>query len=196
MNSRRIVLASSSRYRAELLRRIVPRFEQLAPSIDESAQAGESAAMQVERLSRGKARAVVAERPDALIIASDQLAETGLGGRLGKPGDARGAVKQLRELCGTEVAFLTGVCVLDARTGGEHFQLVATRVRLREVSATAVEHYVAREEPFDCAGSFKVESLGIALFEWVRSDDPTALIGLPLIATVALLRTAGFDVLA
>lgn len=195
MSPRRVVLASSSRYRAELLRRLVPGFEQLAPSVDERALGNESAAMQVERLSRAKARAVATARPDALVVASDQLAQTERGDRLGKPGDAHGAALQLRQISGTEVAFLTGVCVLDARTSNESYRLVETRVRLRELSADAIETYVSRDEPFDCAGSFKAERLGIALFEWVRSDDPTALVGLPLIATAALLRAAGLDVL-
>lgn len=195
MIRRAVVLASSSRYRAELLHRILSGFEQLAPSVDESPHADESATTQVERLSRTKARAVAAIRPDALIIASDQLAETSDGRRLGKPGDAVAAAAQLRTLSGTEVKFLTGVCVLDGRSGMEHYRLVETLARMRVLGSADMAHYIARERPFDCAGSFKSEGLGIALFEWIRSDDPTALIGLPLIATTALLRAVGFDVL-
>lgn len=192
---RPVVLASSSPYRAELLRRIVPSFEQIAPAVDESALESESPAAQVERLSRTKARAIGAIRPGALIVASDQLAETSDGGQLGKPGDALTAAAQLRALSGSEVTFLTGVCVLGGDCGAERYRMVETRVRLRDLDAAAIADYVKRERPFDCAGSFKVEGLGIALLEWVRSDDPTALIGLPLIATVGLLREAGFDVL-
>ncbi|MEO6065548.1 MAG: Maf family nucleotide pyrophosphatase [Lysobacterales bacterium] len=193
--ARTIVLASSSPYRAELLRRIVPEFEQIAPGVDESALESETVAAQVERLSRAKARAIAAIRPGALVVASDQLAQTSDGGQLGKPGNAFGAAAQLHELSGTEVRFLTGVCVLGGHSDAESYLMIETRVRLRVLSDVTIANYVALERPFDCAGSFKAESLGIALFEWVRSDDPTALIGLPLIATATLLREAGFDAL-
>jgi len=196
MSSRQVVLGSSSRYRAELLRRVVPNFEQLSPGIDENALDGEAIASQVERLSRAKARAVASLRPHAVVIASDQLAETADGVVLGKPGDADGAAAQLGSLSARQARFLTGVCVLDAVSRVERYRLVETRVQLRSLSARDIHHYLQREQPFDCAGSFKSEGLGIALFQWVRSDDPTALVGLPLIALVALLQEVGFEVLA
>ncbi len=193
MSRRDIVLASGSRYRAELLRRVFAAFEQLSPALDESALAGETTADTIERLSRGKARSVATLRPDALIIASDQLAISDSGRVLGKPANADEAIAQLEAMSGQSVHFMTGVCVLDARTGDEGYRRVDTEVRLRALRGTEIRQYVAREQPFDCAGSFKAEALGIALLERVRSDDPTALIGLPLITTLDLLRLAGCE---
>ena len=190
------MLGSSSKYRAELLRRVVSDFEQLSPGIDETSQDREPVVSQVERLSRAKARAVASLRPRALVIASDQLAETRDGAVLGKPHDTHAAAAQLQALSGNQARFLTGVCVLDAESGAERYRLVETLVQMRSLTRSDIDHYLRREQPFDCAGSFKSEGLGIALFEWVRSDDPTALIGLPLIATIGLLRDVGFDVLS
>ncbi len=195
MTSARIVLGSSSRYRAELLCRVISDFEQVAPGIDESALEHESPASQVERLSRAKARAVATLRPLAVVIASDQLATTADGDILGKPGDSDTATAQLRALSGKQARFLTGVCVLDAAAGFERYRMVETLIQFRPLENSDIDRYLRREQPFDCAGSFKSEGLGIALFEWVRSDDPTALVGLPMIATVSLLRDAGIDTL-
>lgn len=196
MTSRCIVLASGSRYRAEMLRRLVPEFATRSPDIDESALAHETAEAQVQRLSIAKARAVAAHYPNALIIGSDQLAQTSDDTRLGKPGTAAAAVAQLASISGQTLEFLTGICVFDSESDRHLYRQVGTSVRLRALDAAGIERYVAREQPLDCAGSFKAEGLGIALFEWIRSDDPTALIALPLIAAAAMLREAGFDVLA
>ncbi len=196
MNSRRIVLASGSTYRAELLGRLVPKFDTEVPNIDEASVPEESAVEQVQRLSIAKAQAVRCRYPEAIIIGSDQIALTADGRRLGKPGTAEDAVQQLHSISGQTVQFLTGLCVLDGASGRYLYRQVETAVHLRTLGLGEIERYVARERPLDCAASFKAEGLGIALFEWIRSDDPTALIGLPLIATATLLRQAGFEVLA
>ena len=192
---REIVLASTSRYRRELLGRVVAGARSAAPDIDESALAGERPEAQVLRLARAKAARVAASCPDAIVIGSDQLA-AGSAGTLGKPGTAERARQQLATLSGTSVRFLTAVAVLDARSGRTLDALDVTEVQFRRLSPEDIERYVAREQPFDCAGSFKSEGLGIALFERVRSDDPTALIGLPLIALCRLLRELGVEPLA
>ncbi|GAB6197311.1 Maf family protein [Lysobacter xanthus] len=189
MTEPRLVLASTSRYRRELLERLGHAFEAIAPGVDETAQVGEGPGALVERLARAKAAAVALAHPDAIVIGSDQLAE--FDGRvLGKPGTPDRAVGQLVAMSGREVAFLTAVCVMRGeREAGLHVD--RTVVRFRTLSANEIERYVAREQPLDCAGSFKSEGLGITLFEAVETVDPTALIGLPLIATARLLRTAG-----
>jgi septum formation protein len=193
--AREIVLASTSRYRRELLARILPAVRCVAPDIDESALPGESPEAQVLRLARAKAARVAALCPDALVIGSDQLAAAG-SGRLGKPGNAEAARAQLAALSGTGVRFLTAVAVLDARTGRVLDATDVTEVRFRRLDPAEIERYLAREQPFDCAGSFKSEGLGIVLFERIRSEDPTALIGLPLIALCRLLRELGVEPLA
>lgn len=189
-----LVLASSSRYRRELLARLGLEFECLSPDVDESVLPGESPGEMVLRLSRAKADAVARDRPDALIIGSDQCAE--LDGRiLGKPGDRKGAIAQLRAASGREVVFHTGLCLLNARAGRARELCVPFRVRFRTLDSAMIEDYLQRDAPFDCAGSFRSEGLGIALFERMEGDDPTALIGLPLIALVSLLREEGVAVL-
>lgn len=187
-----LVLGSTSRYRAELLRRLTPHFRQAAPDVDEAALPGETPALLAQRLAQAKARAVAARHPGALVIGSDQVAELD-GQILGKPGDAARATAQLQASSGRDVRFHTALCLLDARRDPPalHQALDVTDVRFRVLGADEIERYIEREQPLDCAGSFKSEGLGISLFEHIRNDDPSALVGLPLIALCRLLRAAG-----
>lgn len=188
-----LVLGSSSRYRAELLRRLVPDFEQRSPGTDETLTPGEAPAEGALRLAVAKAHAAARGLADALVIGSDQIAE--LDGRaLGKPGSIEGAQAQLAACAGREVRFHTALCLLDTRAGREHTHLDTTRVQFRSLTHAEIARYVERERPLDCAGSFKCEGLGIALFERIDSSDPTALVGLPLIALARLLRETGLAV--
>lgn len=191
---RELVLASSSRYRAELLARLGLPFQSLSPDVDESARDGEAPARLVERLSLHKAQAIARQRPQALIIGSDQVAVCA-DQVLGKPGTEARAREQLTLLSGQTVRFLTGLCLLDAAAGSHQSTLAETRVRFRTLSAAEIADYVRRERPVDCAGAFKSEGLGVALFEAIEGDDPNALIGLPLIALCTLLARAGVPVL-
>lgn len=191
---RQLVLASSSTYRRALLARLGLAFDARAPDVDERALAGESPSRLVRRLALAKARALVAHCPQSLIIGSDQVAVID-GQVLGKPGNEERAVAQLTAASGRTVRFLTSLCVLDARSGGYEVEVIPSDVRFRVLAAAEIRNYVARERPLDCAGSFKCEGLGIALFEAVSSDDPTALIGLPLIALNGMLARAGLEVL-
>ncbi|MGN2244341.1 Maf family protein [Frateuria sp. GZRR33] len=190
----RLVLGSTSRYRAELLRRLVPEFEQRAPGTDETLVPGEAPAEGALRLAIAKAEGAACGLSDtALVIGSDQIAE--LDGRaLGKPGSVEGARAQLADCSGREVRFHTGLCLLDTRDGRRHTHLDTTRVLFRPLTASEIARYVGREMPLDCAGSFKCEGLGISLFEHIDSRDPTALVGLPLIALARLLRETGLAV--
>lgn len=191
---RALVLASTSRYRRELLSRLGVPFDVTAPDVDETPGPDEAPAELAARLALAKARAVAFRHPDALVIGSDQAAV--LDGRLlGKPGATHAAERQLALASGREVDFLTGLCVLDTRTGVACVEVVPYRVRFRVLSATEIAAYVAREQPCDCAGGFKAEGLGIALFDAMEGTDPTSLIGLPLIRLCAMLREAGLDVL-
>lgn len=191
MNAPRVVLASTSRYRAELLRRLLPDFEQIAPGVDEFAEPGEAPAERATRLARLKALAVAENISDAIVIGSDQVAE--LDGRvLDKPGNAANARAQLQLCSGHAARFHTAACVIDARRGNQASQAAdLTRVVFRTLSGDEIARYVERERPLDCAGGFKAEALGISLFERIESTDPTALIGLPLIALAKLLRERG-----
>jgi septum formation protein len=189
----RIVLASTSRYRAELLRRLLPEFEQRAPGTDETAMPGETPGARAVRLALAKAAAATGGLADALVIGSDQVAELD-GAQLDKPGSAANARAQLAASSGRVVHFHTALCLLDTRSGRHQLHVDHTRAHFRALSATEIERYVAREQPLDCAGSFKCEGLGISLFERIDSEDPSALIGLPLIALARLLRTAGVAV--
>ncbi len=191
---RKLVLASTSVYRRQLLTRLGLEFECAAPAIDETPGAVESPADTATRLAELKARAPAARHPDALIIGSDQVAALG-GERLGKPGDHDSAVRQLRAASGKTVDFHTAVCVLDTRSGRVRGRIVPCRVSFRALSAPEIETYLRREQPYDCAGSAKSEGLGIALIERIETDDPTSLIGLPLIALTALLAESGCPVL-
>jgi len=188
-----LVLASTSRYRRELLSRLTTGFRSVSPVVDEAPSPPELPAQLATRLAHAKAAEVATRAPGAIVIGSDQVAD--LDGRvLGKPGNARAAREQLVACSGREVVFHTALCLVDAR-GGTHAAADVTRVRFRTLATDEIARYVEREQPLDCAGSFKAEALGIALFERIESDDPTGLIGLPLIALCRLLRDAGIAVL-
>ena len=189
----RIVLASTSRYRAELLRRLLPDFEQRAPGTDESALPGEAPDARAARLALAKATAAAIDLTDALVIGSDQVAELAEQ-TLDKPGSAANARAQLAASSGRVVHFHTALCLLDTRSGRRQLHVDHTRVHFRTLGAAEIERYVAREQPLDCAGSFKCEGLGISLFERIDSEDPSALVGLPLIALAQMLRAAGVAV--
>ncbi|WP_131111212.1 Maf family protein [Sulfuricystis thermophila] len=192
MSLPRLVLASTSPYRRELLGRLHLPFETCAPATDETPLAGEAPAATAERLSLAKAQAVVARYPAALIIGSDQVAYCG-DQRFGKPGSRDNARRQLRALSGKTAIFHTGLCLLNSATGRHHLRGVATEVRFRELSDAEIERYLDLEDALNCAGSARSEGLGISLLEWMRSDDPTALIGLPLIALCEMLRAEGLE---
>jgi septum formation protein len=186
-----LILASTSRYRRSLLERIAPPFEALSPGVDEAPLAGEVPRARAMRLSLAKARAVAERHPNAIVIGSDQVAA--LGERvLDKPGTEAVCREQLRALSGNTAHFFTGCAVLGLEAGLTYEHLDTTTVTFRELADTEIHRYVAREQPFDCAGGFKVEALGITLFERVESADPTALIGLPLIWVASALRKAGY----
>lgn len=188
-----LVLASTSTYRRVLLERLGLPFEVARPEVDETPRPGESPQALAERLALAKAETMLADASDETwVIGSDQVAELD-GQPLGKPGSHAGAVAQIQSMSGREVRFLTALC-LAGHDGRRLQALDITRVRFRALSNDEIERYVARERPLDCAGSFKVEGLGIALFDEIDNRDPTALIGLPLIATARLLREAGFAV--
>jgi septum formation protein len=191
MNVPRIVLGSTSRYRAGLLRRIIDGFEQVAPDTDEAPLLGEAPSARAARLSEAKARAAATNLRDALVIGSDQVAALG-DTVLHKPGSMETAREQLRASSGKYIDFFTGLCVFDTRDGRARSALDHTRVFFRELTDAEIDRYLERERPFDCAGSFKSEAAGIALFERIESVDPTALVGLPLIALARLLRESGF----
>jgi septum formation protein len=189
-----LVLGSTSVYRRELLSRLRVPFEVCAPDVDETPMPGEAPVDLAQRLALAKARAVATQHPDAVIIGSDQVADLD-GEPLGKPGSHERAVEQLRAMRGKRVLFHTAVAVVRAGTGYEGRALSTVTVTFRSLTDAEIETYLRAEEPYDCAGSAKSEALGIALVDAIESDDPTSLIGLPLIRTCALLREAGFDVL-
>jgi septum formation protein len=190
-----LILGSTSRYRRDLLLRLGLPFDVQAPRVDETPRPGESPAVLAERLAGEKAREVAARFPQAVVIGSDQVAD--LEGRpIGKPGDHANAVRQLTEASGRTLIFQTAVRVVCLATGYDAGERVPVEVRFRSLGADEIERYLRIERPYDCAGSAKSEGLGIALLDAVRSDDPTALVGLPLIATARLLRAAGIDPLA
>jgi septum formation protein len=185
------VLASTSRYRRELLERLGLPFDLARPEVDEAALPGESPRDLAVRLAQAKAQAVACRRSDgAWALGSDQVADVE-GQSLGKPGGRSAAIEQLRAMSGRVVRFHTALCLAHA-DGRLHADCDLTEVHMRQLSDAEIERYVDAEQPFDCAGSFKSESLGITLFERIDNRDPTALVGLPLIATCRLLRAAGF----
>lgn len=190
----RLVLASTSRYRAELLGRLRVAFDAVAPHVDESRLPGESPRDMALRLAQAKARAVARERPDAWVIGSDQVCVLD-DLALGKPGTVDAAQDQLRQLSGRTATFHTAVCVC-APDGREQVANVPTTVEFRTLGEAEISAYVALDQPLDCAGSAKSEALGPALLRAMRSDDPTALVGLPLITVCEMLRATGYDVLA
>jgi septum formation protein len=190
MTAPRLILGSTSRYRAELLQRLRIEFEQRAPGTDEAALPGEAPADRALRLAIAKAEAAAEGIADALVIGSDQVAELD-GQILDKPGSPERARDQLAASSGRVVHFHTALCLLDGRSGRRHTHVDHTRVHFRELADQEIARYIERERPLDCAGSFKCEGLGITLFERIDNEDPTALIGLPLIALARLLRQAG-----
>jgi len=188
-----IILASGSKYRAELLRRLHVPFAIWAPDLDESVLAGETPSQMARRLALAKARAGAAFHPGALVIGADQVAD--LNGRaLGKPGTREIAQVQLAAMRGQTVIFHTALALARPGGGEPAVEMVETDVRFRALTEREIDRYLALEPAFDCAGSAKAEALGIALTESIRSDDPTALIGLPLIALARMLRAAGVPV--
>jgi len=192
---RPLVLGSTSRYRKELLSRLGLPFEVASPDVDETPQAGEAPAELAQRLALAKAHAVARLFPSAVVIGSDQVADLH-GEPLGKPGSHERAVAQLRRMRGQTVVFQTAVAVVCQDTGFAQCDLAAVRVQFRPLSDAEIETYLQREKPYDCAGSAKSEGLGIALLSSIENDDPTALIGLPLIRTCRLIQAAGIEVLA
>jgi septum formation protein len=192
---RPLVLASTSRYRRMLLERLGCPFTVMAPGVQETALPGEAPHATAMRLAEAKARQVARGYAEALVLGSDQVAELD-GNPVGKPLDHADAVAQLRAASGRTVVFHTGVALVDAASGRCHTRRVDVASTFRVLRDDEIERYLARERPYDCAGSVKSEGFGIALFERIASDDPTALIGLPLIAVVSLLREEAFDVLA
>ena len=187
-----VILASTSRYRRELLERLRLPFSVQAPHTDETPLPGEAPAALALRLALAKAQAVAALHPDAVVIGSDQVADLN-GEPIGKPGDFERAVQQLRRMSGQRVVFQTAVAVVRRNHGFERALLAPVTVAFRTLSDAEIERYLALDQPFDCAGSAKSESLGVALLEHIDSDDPTALVGLPLMRTCNLLRAAGID---
>jgi septum formation protein len=190
-----LILASTSRYRRELLERLKLPFEVRSPGVDETPLPGETPAALAQRLALAKAQAVAALEPEAIVIGSDQVADLD-GQAIGKPGTHERAVSQLSLMSGRRVVFQTALAVVRPSTGYVGQALAAVGVSFRQLSADEIEHYLRTEQPYDCAGSAKCETLGIALLDAIDSDDPTALVGLPLIRTSRLLREAGLDPLA
>lgn len=187
-----LILGSTSRYRREMLERLRIPFDVRAPQVDETPRAGEAPADLALRLAIAKARAVARLHPHAIVIGSDQVADLE-GHPIGKPGTHDKATEQLHTMRGKAVVFQTAVAVVSLARDYEGSALVPVTVRFRDLSDAEIEHYLRTEQPYDCAGSAKSEALGIALLSAIESDDPTALVGLPLIKTCELLRAAGMD---
>lgn len=190
-----LILGSTSRYRRELLQRLRVPFEVVSPEVDETPLPGEQPAAMAQRLALVKARAVASKFAAAVVIGSDQVADLD-GEPVGKPGTHERAFEQLRSMSGRSVVFQTAVAVVRVDVGFEGVALVPVTVRFRTLTDAQIEHYLRAEQPYDCAGSAKSEALGIALLDSIESNDPTALVGLPLIQTCALLRQAGIDPLS
>ena len=187
-----LILASTSRYRRELLERLRLPFAVASPDVDEAPLCDEAPSVLAERLALAKAQAVAANHPEAVVIGSDQVAELD-GQPIGKPHTHERAVAQLRAMSGKRVIFHTAVAVVRRDRDFARVLLAPVAVTFRKLSESEIEHYLRTEQPYDCAGSAKSEGLGIALLAAIESDDPTALIGLPLIRTCTLLREAGLD---
>jgi septum formation protein len=191
---RALVLGSTSQYRRELLERLRVPFEVAAPDVDETPLPNERPQALALRLALAKAQAVAAKFPHAVVIGSDQVADL-YGEPMGKPGSHERATEQLRRMRGQVVIFQTALAVVCLETGFVAQDLAAVRVVFRDLSDTEIEAYLLAEQPYDCAGSAKSEGLGIALLERIDNDDPTALIGLPLIRTARMIRAAGVKLL-
>lgn len=189
-----LILASTSVYRRELLERLRLPFEIVRPEVDEAPLANETPQATARRLSLAKAQAVANLFPDSVIVGSDQVADLD-GQALGKPGDHERAVAQLTRMSGRAVLFHTAVSVLHMRAGFSQTQCAWARVKFRDLGRAEIEAYLLAEQPYDCAGSAKSEALGIALLESIESDDPTTLVGLPLMRTASMLRAAGIRIL-
>ncbi|MBA2674230.1 Maf family nucleotide pyrophosphatase [Ramlibacter sp.] len=194
LRGRPVVLGSTSRYRRELLARLRIPFEVASPEVDETPHPGEAPPELARRLALAKARAVAERHPKAVVIGSDQVADLA-GEAIGKPGTHDNAVAQLRRMRGKMVVFQTAVAVVCLDSGFVQQDIAAVRVRFRDLRDAEIEAYLHAEQPYDCAGSAKSEGLGIALLESIDSDDPTALVGLPLIRTCRMLRAAGVALL-
>jgi len=188
-NSPTIILASSSRYRQTLLKRIIPRFDAINPDIDETSLVDESAQDLAQRLAQAKADKIAQQYPAAIVIAADQVALCD-GKILGKPGNHDNALQQLSFCSGKSVQFLTQTCLVHQDSNLNLTHLSQVELCFLTLSPDTIEQYLKQDQPYDCAGSFKVESFGIQLFEWIKSDDPTSLVGLPLIAVNRLLKQA------
>jgi septum formation protein len=193
--NRKLILGSTSIYRRELLGRLRIPFSVESPHVDESALPGEMPSNLAQRLALAKAQAVAERFPQAVVIGSDQVADLD-GSALGKPGEHARAVLQLRQMSGKVVIFQTAIAVVCVASGFCQQALAPVKVKFRDLSDAEIENYLQAEQPYDCAGSAKSEGLGIVLLERIDNDDPTALVGLPLIRTAALLRAAGIDLLA
>jgi septum formation protein len=193
-SGRPVILGSTSRYRKELLSRLQIPFDTAAPNVDETPHPHESPKDLAMRLALAKAHAVALKNPQAVVIGSDQVADLE-GEPLGKPGNHANATLQLQRMRGKTVIFQTALSVVCLTTRFEKTDLAAVKVKFRDLSDSEIESYLLAEEPYDCAGSAKSEGLGIALLESIESDDPTALIGLPLIRTCLMLREAGVNIL-
>jgi septum formation protein len=193
-DGRRLILASTSPFRRELLSRLQLPFTVQAPAVDETCQVGEDPVDLVRRLAVAKAQAVATQAREALVIGSDQVAVLA-GAVLGKPGNHERAVAQLTAVSCRTVIFQTGLALVDAGSGRVQQAVVTCSVAFRTLSAAQIEHYLRREQPYQCAGSFKSEGLGIALFERLEGHDPTSLIGLPLIRLIRMLEAEGISVL-
>jgi septum formation protein len=192
---RQLILASTSRYRRMLLERLCLTFDVMSPGTDETLQPGETPEQAARRLALAKAHAVAVQAPDAVIIGSDQTATLDGSSTLGKPGSRERAREQLRAASGRVLTFHTALAVIDPIRNRAAVEVVDTRVRFRRLADAAIERYLDLEPALDCAGSAKAEGLGIALMETFESEDPTAIVGLPLIALTRMLGEAGIDVL-
>lgn len=188
-----LVLASTSPYRRELLSRLKAPFSVVSPEVDETPLPGEKPEETALRLAIAKAKAVAASHPDALIIGSDQVATLD-GLQIGKPGNHANAVKQLRLMSGRTVTFHTALCLHNSRTGNTQAKEIPFHVTFRQLDDAFIERYLAKEQPYNCAGSAKSEGLGIALIARMSGDDPNALVGLPLIELISMLSNEDFSV--
>jgi septum formation protein len=193
-DGRRLILASTSPFRRELLARLELPFETRVPYVDEAPKPGEDAQTLVSRLARSKALSIAGLESKALVIGSDQVAVLE-GNILGKPGTHQRAIMQLSQASGKTVTFYTGLCLSNSDTGQAQVEVVPFRVVFRLLNSQQIENYLRRDKPYHCAGSFKSECLGIALFERMEGDDPNSLIGLPLIHLVKMLEAEGVAIL-
>ena len=194
MNQQQLVLGSTSAYRRAVLEKLDIDFITARPDIDETRYPGETPIELVKRLSESKARVVAKQHPEALIIGSDQVASVG-DTILTKPGNHENAVRQLEQMAGQTIVFHSGLCLFNAKTGSIQVDVVDFTVVMRNLTRQQIEHYVEKDQPFDSAGSFKSEGLGIALFATMIGNDPNALIGLPLIRLIDMLEQEQFHVL-